>query len=126
MTEATLMVDSYGRNHMYTGDTAMVHQIYYLIVMDPGTDPLNPEKGIGIKNYRYSYTDQTVLSTLENEIRTQIAKYTPYTLSNVMCKDIKNKKGDHYLHVFISLQEINDIVNIATDGERTELAVMQL
>lgn len=126
MTEATLIVDSYGRNHMYTGDTAMVHQIYHLIVMDPGTDHLNPEKGIGIRSYRYSYTDQTILSTLENEISRQISKYTPYTLVNIMCKAIKNRKGDYYLHIFISLNEINEIINVSTDGEKTELAIMQL
>ena len=126
MVEATLIVDSYGRNHMYTGDTAMVHQIYHLIVMDPGTDHLNPEKGVGIKSYRYSYTDQTVLSTLENNILMQINKYTPYTLLNVMCKSIKNRKGDYYLHVFISLNEINEVINISTDGEKTELAVIKV
>lgn len=125
MIEATLIVDSYGRNHMYTGDTAMIHQIYNLIVMDPGTDPLNPEKGIGIKSYKYAYTDQTILSTLENNINTQIYKYTPYTLTNVMCKAIKNRKGDYYLHVFISLNEINEIINVSTDGEKTELAIMK-
>ena len=126
MIEATLIVDSYGRNHMYTGDTAMIHQIYHLIVMDPGTDPLNPAKGIGIKSYKYAYTDQVVLSRLENEIRNQISKYTPYTLINIMCKAIKNRKGDYYLHVFISLNEINQIVNVSTDGEKTELAVITM
>ena len=125
MTEATLIVDSYGRNHMYTGDTAMIHQIYHLIVMDPGTDPLNPEKGIGIRSYKYAYTDQTVLSNLENTISRQIGKYTPYTLVTVMCKAIKNRKGDYYLHVFISLNEVNEIINVSTDGEKTELAVIR-
>ena len=33
--------------------------------------------------------------------------------------------NDYYLHVFISLNEINEIINVSTDGEKTELAVMK-
>jgi len=126
MTEATLMIDSYGRNVEYTGDTAMVHQIYHLVVMDKGTDELNPDKGIGIKDYYYEYTDDTILMNLENAIQDQISTYTPYTVANVICKAIKNSKGDYILHVFISLSEILQIINVSTNGEKNELALMEL
>lgn len=125
MTEATLIIDAYGRNLMYTGDSAVIHQIYNLIVMDPGTDDLNPGKGIGIKSYYYEYNDSTVLMTLENKIREQIATYTPYSLANIICKGIKDSKGDFILHVFIMLRDIENIVNVSTNGEITELAVIR-
>ena len=126
MIEATLMIDSYGRNVEYKGDIAMVHQIYHLIVMDKGTDELNPNKGIGIKDYYYEYKDDTVLMNLENEIRDQISTYTPYNVTNVICKAIKNSKGDYILHVFVSLNEILEIINVSTNGEKNELALMQI
>lgn len=126
MTEATLMIDSYGRNVEYKGDIAMIHQIYHLIVMDKGTDELNPDKGVGIEDYYYEYKDDTVLMNLENEITDQITKYTPYNPTNVICKAIKNSKGDYILHVFVSLSDILEIVNISTNGERSELALLQL
>lgn len=126
MTEATLMVDSLGRNRLYTGNMVPVRQIFHLMSMDPGTDLLNPEKGIGIANYRYSYTDESLLIQLERTIREQITKYTPYTVNQIICKDIPNTKGDHILHVFIAIEESPDVIGVSTDGEKVELAMMQL
>ena len=126
MIEATLLLDSYGRNLMYTNDTAMIHQVYNLIVMDKGTDPLNPEKGVGITSYYYEYKDDTLLRDLENEIQNQISKYTPYSLVNVLCRAIKNKKGDYILHIFLSFTTLNKIVNVSTNGEKTELALLSM
>lgn len=125
MTEATFMIDSYRRNTTFKDNKAMIYQIYNLIVMDPGTDSLNPEKGVGILSYKYAYDEQTVLIELENDIRNQVSNYTPYTLTNIICKSMKNKQNKSILHIFISLNELNEVINISTDGERTSLSTMQ-
>lgn len=126
MIETTLMIDSYGRNREYRGDTAMVHQIYNLFIMEKGTDELNPDKGIDIAKYYYAIKEDSTLMQLETEIRDQIATYTPYEITNVICKGIKNKIGKYILHVFVQLSDITDVVNVSTNGEDTQLAMMQL
>ena len=125
MIEATLMLDSYGRNRVYTDDTAMVHQIYHLIIMEKGTDPLNPDKGVDIESYRYEFKDDSVLMQLQQIIQKQVSDYTPYTVTNVICKAVKNRYNNYILHIFISISEFRNIINISTDGERSELGIIQ-
>lgn len=126
MQEATFIIDSFGKNMTYNGDKGIVHQIHHLLVMAPGTDPLNPEKGINIKSYYYEFVDDSILIDLQNKIREQIADYTPYTVLNVIVKAIKAKSEKYILHTFISLQEYQDIINVSTDGERSTLATIRM
>lgn len=126
MKEATFITNSYGKNITYDGDRGIVHQIYHLIVMQPGTDPLNMYKGIDINKYYYEFVDDAILLDLENDIKQQIADYTPYTVLNVICKAIKNKLGKYILHTFISLREYGEIINVSTNGEKSELATIKI
>lgn len=126
MEETTFIVDSYTKNIVYEGDRGVVHQIYHLFNMVPGTDPLNPEKGINIKKYYYEFTDDTILLDLENEIRDQIRDYTPYTVLNVACKAVKHESGKYFLHTFLSLREFSDIINVSTNGESSDLATIKM
>lgn len=126
MTEATLSKDSYGRNSILKDDEAMIRQIYYLCMMKKGTDPLNPDKGCDVMSYRYSYKDDSVIMALQQEINQQIMDYTPYKVANVICKAVKNKAGNYILHIFISLNKLNSIIDIATNGERSKMSVIQI
>ena len=53
MVEASLKIDSLKKNVQYTGMQAVARQIYNLILMKPGTDPLNPAKGCDARSYYY-------------------------------------------------------------------------
>lgn len=46
-----------------------------LITMDPGTDPLHPDMGVGIRRYRYA---MDIEETLAKKIDDQIHTYLPY------------------------------------------------
>lgn len=56
------------------GKAAIGIMIVQLFLMEPGSDPLHPDMGIGIKNYRYT---MDTLSKLENRINNQIETYIP-------------------------------------------------
>lgn len=43
--------------------------------MDPGTDPLHPDMGVGIRRYRYA---MDIEETLAKKIDDQIHTYLPY------------------------------------------------
>ena len=118
MIETTLKIDSLDKNIEYTGTRAIIQQIYNLVLMKPGTDPLNPEKGCDARSYYYQFKDSSVLQNLEIKIQEQIRKYTPYTVSNVVCRADKNKAGNYILRIVISMSRSSAIV-ISTNGDRS-------
>ena len=120
MIEASLKVNTLGQNVTYTNSTARIRQIYNLLLMKPGTDPLNPSKGCDVRSYYYQIKDDTILQLLQTKISEQIAKYTPYTIRNVLCKAIKNRQGNYILHIAISLTNSSTVV-VSTDGEQSTL-----
>ena len=123
MTEASLKIDSLGKNIEYKNMDAKIRQIYNLILMKPGTDPLNPEKGCDARSYYYQFNDDNVLRNLETKINDQIRIYTPYTIQSVMCKAIRNREGNYILHIMVSL--LNDVtVAISTNGEASTLNLL--
>ena len=120
MIEASLKIDSLGKNVQYTGYDATVRQIYNLILMKPGSDPLNPKKGCDARSYYYRIKDDSIISQLENDIRDQISKYTPHKVSAVNCKAVKNKSGKYILHIIIILPNDKSVI-VSTDGEASTL-----
>ena len=45
-----------------------------LILLEPGSDPLHPEMGVGIRRYRYALNQ---LEELQKRIEKQVAQYLP-------------------------------------------------
>lgn len=103
MIEASLNLDSLGQNLQYVDTRAVIKQLYNLLVMKPGTDLLNLDKGCDTTAYRFQTNEQSRISTLEMRIRDQISTYTPYKIQNCVCKALKNNNGDYILHILITL-----------------------
>lgn len=78
--EYLLSVDSYNQPVVITDKEAIALNLVRLILLNPGSDPMRPEMGVGLKNYRYSLT----LDDLSDRIQSQIATYLPqYQDANV-------------------------------------------
>ena len=120
MVEASLKLDSLGQNLQYTGNLAIVRQIYNLILMKPGSDPLNIEKGCDARSYYFQIKDDTVLSELQQNITNQISTYTPYSVRNVVCKAILNRNHQWILHIVVVLIDGRSIV-VSTNGDLSTL-----
>lgn len=56
------------------GKSAIALLLIRLILLDPGSDPLHPDMGVGLKKYRYSL-DQ--LKELKQKIEEQIDMFLP-------------------------------------------------
>lgn len=64
-----------------TGNTAVGVRLMELMLMHPGSDPLHPDMGVGLRNYRYSIDS---LNTLGDRIEDQIKTYLPmYNVAKV-------------------------------------------
>lgn len=88
--EYLLSVDNFNKPTVVEGQEAIAILLLRIILLEPGSDPLHPEMGFGIKNYRYSLSKK---SEMESAIEKQIQQYLPEFSSNsVEIKEITDKK----------------------------------
>lgn len=71
-----------------------------LMLMNPGQDPLHPDMGVGLKNYRYG---MNTLEELRNRIENQIGTYLPM-YQNVRIAMIRTP--DKLLNIEISMGDM--------------------
>ena len=59
-----------------------------LIMMDPGTDPLHPTMGVGIRNYRHRFNNGDELRrNVQNQIETFLPCYQNATVAIIITPD---------------------------------------
>ncbi len=70
--EYCLSVDNFKRPKVYEHEQAIAILLTRLILLNPGSDPLHPDMGVGVTNYRFvlGRTDE-----LEQRIRDQVQTY---------------------------------------------------
>ena len=56
------------------GQRAIALLLLRLILLDPGSDPLHPDMGVGIRKYRFSVD---TLNDLKDRVKKQIERYLP-------------------------------------------------
>ena len=88
--EYLLSVDNFNKPKEVSGQEAVAYLLLRIILLEPGSDPLHPDMGVGIKNYRYSLSRK---SEIENAIQTQINQYLPeFSTNSVNIVEITDKK----------------------------------
>lgn len=70
--EYCLSVDNFKRPKVYEHEQAIAILLTRLILLNPGSDPLHPDMGVGITNYRYLLGKQ---DELEARITEQVSTY---------------------------------------------------
>lgn len=79
--EYVFSTDSFNKPTVVEDQPAVGLRLLELIMMEPGSNPLHPDMGVGIRNYRYGIN---TLTDLEKRIGDQIRTYLPmYQLENV-------------------------------------------
>lgn len=92
--------DSFKKPIIVNDEPAVGLRLLELLMMDPGSNPLKPDMGVGIRNYRYGIKS---MSDLENRIKTQIKTYLPmYQVDKVSLV----RTPDKILNVEIQVQGI--------------------
>jgi hypothetical protein len=74
--EYLLSVNEFSNPQVVEGKSAIALLLSRLLLLEPGSDPLHPDMGIGIKNYRFN-NDKDVLSELKKKINDQLEKFLP-------------------------------------------------
>ena len=65
---------SFKKPKVYKNDKAISTLLCRLILLDPGSDPLHPEMGVGIRSYRYAWGK---LDELKARVKEQVDTYLP-------------------------------------------------
>jgi len=101
-------VDRFNKPVVYNDKKAISTLLVRLILLEPGSDPLHPEMGVGIRRFRYS---MNTLEQLKQRIKDQIDTYLPcFRVSNVELTITDN----HLCNIEIT---INDIVYVYDSNE---------
>jgi len=85
--EYLLTVDKYNRPFSVTGNEAVALNLVRLILLNPGSDPLHPEMGVGLKNYRYALSLSELTKRIEDQINTYLPQYTNASVDIIRTPD---------------------------------------
>ena len=105
--EYLLSVDQYNNPYTVEGSEAVALNLVRLLLLEPNSDPLRPDMGVGLKNYRYALT----LDELNNRIADQIATYLPQ-YQNAKVNIIRT--NDRVANIEISINDVTYIYDSTT------------
>lgn len=74
--EYLLTVDEFSNPQVVEGKSAVALLLSRLILLEPGSDPLHPDMGVGIRKYRFN-SNKDNLQTLQTAIEKQVNTYLP-------------------------------------------------
>lgn len=97
--EYLLTVNEFNQPEVLEKQTAIAMLLMRLILLNPGSDPLHPDMGVGIINYRYAMGR---LDELKQRVVNQINTYLPYFPSGNVEIEIV---GDHYCDILITIED---------------------
>lgn len=86
--EYLLTVDQYNRPFSVTDKEAVALNLVRLILLNPGSDPLHPEMGVGLKRYRYALSLGDLTKRVEKQIETYLPQYTDAHVDIVRTPDM--------------------------------------
>lgn len=99
-TEYCMSVDNFKKPLIYKNQQAIALLLTRLILLNPGSDPLHPEMGVGITNYRYAFGR---LDELKQRVQNQISTYLEcFSSANVEIK-ITN---DNLCNIEITIDDV--------------------
>lgn len=74
--EYLLSVDEFSNPQIVEGKSAIALLLSRLILLEPGSDPLHPDMGVGIKKYRFD-SNKDILTEIKDDITKQLETYLP-------------------------------------------------
>lgn len=88
--EYMLSVDNLSRPKVLTDQEAIAHLLIRILLLNPGSNPLHPDMGVGLKDYRFCIGR---VQELEERIKNQIRTYmTEFAFSEVKVVEITEQK----------------------------------
>jgi hypothetical protein len=117
--EYLLTVDQFSNPQVVEGKSAIALLLSRLMILEPGSDPLHPEMGVGIKNYRFNNNKDALLE-LKKIINEQLNIYLPnFQGSDVTLKFTEDKILNVNITIgdttYVYTSETNDSIDTLND-----------
>lgn len=74
--EYVLSTNSFKKPKVLTGKPAIATLLVRIILLEPGTDQLQPEMGVGLVS-KYRFLNGNLEANLKSDIKNQVSKYLP-------------------------------------------------
>jgi hypothetical protein len=85
--EYLMSVDKYNRPIEVNGKEAIALNIVRLILLEPGSDPLHPDMGVGLKRYRYALNMEELTNRIQEQMDTYLPMYPNAQVSLIRTPD---------------------------------------
>ena len=117
--EYLLTVDDFNNPQVVEGKSAIALLLSRLILLDPGSDPLHPDMGVGIRKFRFD-NNKNVLSDIRSRIQKQMETYLPtFQATEVVVNITDNKELTINISVgdttYVYSSDINESDNTLED-----------
>ena len=120
--EYLLSVDDFSNPQVVEGKSAIALLLTRIILLEPGSDPLHPEMGIGIKNYRFNNNKDALLE-LKKIINRQLNIFLPnFQGSDVSLSFTKDK----ILNIDITVGDTTYVYTSEVDDEIDTLSEIKV
>ena len=120
--EYLLSVDDFNNPQVVEGKSAVALLLSRLIMLEPGSDPLHPDMGVGIKNYRFD-SNKNAIDEIRDSIQKQIETYLPTFQSAVIELSVDNDKT---LNINITIGDITYVYSSNVSKSENRLEDMKL
>ena len=88
--EYMLSIDNLSRPKVLTDQDAIAQLLIRLLLLNPGSDPLHPDMGVGLKDFRFCIGR---VRELEERVKDQMREYLPeFAFSEVRVVEITSQK----------------------------------
>lgn len=123
MKEYLLSTNEYIMPAVATGADAFGILLVRLLLLEPGTNPLHPNMGVGI-GPKYRFISENDIPKLEQRIQEQINTYLPTVFQSATTVHLELKENTKYLLITIVANDVKyvyDTENSDTPVELSEL-----
>lgn len=98
--EYMVSINAFKRPEVKKEQQAICMLLLRLLLLEPGSDPLHPEMGVGITKFRFG---MNTLEDLRKRISEQLNTYLPCFPSSRVRLEITD---DHLLNVYITIEDV--------------------
>lgn len=123
MKEYLLTTNEYLEPSVASGADAYGVLLLRLLLLEPGTNPLYPEMGVGL-GPKYRFITEDDISILESRISDQINTYLPSETKSIATVTLK-MNPNHYLRIIIMSDNTKYIYDTENSNTPIELSNMR-
>ena len=123
MKEYWLTTTEYLEPSVASGADAYGVLLLRLLLLEPGTNPLYPEMGVGL-GPKYRFITEDDISTLESRISDQINTYLPSEAKSIATVTLKMNQN-HYLRIIIMSDNTKYVYDTENSNTPIELSNMR-